>query len=86
MKIGLRATDMVSCEQAMVICNKKQYREAGFFEKMQLMMHILFCKPCFKFSKKNNRLTRMVHKANLHSLSQEEKERLKQHLQDLEGS
>jgi len=72
---------MVSCEQAKVICNKKQYREASFLEKAQLMVHILFCKACYKFARKNNRLTRMIYKANLHSLSQVDKERLKQHLQ-----
>lgn len=77
---------MVSCEQAKVICNKKQYREAGLMEKAQLMLHLLFCKACFKFSRKNNRLTQMIHKANLHALSEAEKERMKQHLQNPEDS
>jgi len=73
---------MVSCEQAKVICNKKQYREASFLEKAQLMAHILFCKACYKFSQKNNRLTQIIYRADLHALSEAEKERMKQHLQN----
>ena len=82
MKIGLKTADMVSCDQAQVICNKKQYREAGFFEKVQLMVHLLYCKACFKSSRKNNRLTGMIRKANLHAFSEVEKESLKQRLQE----
>ena len=72
---------MISCEEAQVICNKKQYREASLIEKVELMLHILFCKACFKFSRKNNRLTRLVYRANLKTLSKEEKESMKHYLQ-----
>jgi hypothetical protein len=82
MRIGLKTIEMVSCERAKVICNKNQYREAGALEKAQLMLHLLFCKACFKFSRKNNRLTHMIRKASLHALSKEEKERMKQQLQN----
>ena len=77
---------MISCEQAQVICNKKQYREARFLEKVQLMGHMLFCKACFKFSRKNNRLTQMICQADMRSLSEAEKQRLKQQLQNPGGS
>ena len=81
MKIGLKAAEMISCEEAQVICNKKQYREASLIEKVELMLHILFCKACFKFSRKNNRLTRLVYRANLKTLSKAEKESMKRYLQ-----
>ncbi|TNF69418.1 MAG: hypothetical protein EP302_09945 [Bacteroidetes bacterium] len=71
---------MVSCEEAQVICNKNQYREASFFEKIQLMVHVLYCKACFKSSKKNKGLTRLIRKANLHSFSEAEKDYIKQRL------
>ena len=74
MKIGLKTSDMLSCDQAQVICNKKQYREAGIIEKAQLMLHVLVCKACFKSSRKNNQLTRMIRKANLQALSETEKD------------
>lgn len=72
---------MISCEEAQVICNKKQYREARFSERFHLMLHIMFCRACQKFSRKNSRLTRMICQADLRSLSQEEKLALKQQLE-----
>ena len=80
MKIGLKTADMVSCDQAQVICNKKQYREASLFEKIQLMVHVLYCKACFNSSRKNKRLTRLIRKANLRAFSQAEKDSMKQQL------
>lgn len=77
---------MISCEKAQVICNKKQYREARFLEKAQLMLHILFCKACYKFSQKNNRLTRIIYRADLYALSEAEKESMREHLQNPEDS
>ncbi|MDX1331660.1 MAG: hypothetical protein R3252_01420 [Robiginitalea sp.] len=73
---------MLSCEEAQVICQKKQYREARFSEKVRLGFHILFCKACSGFSRKNNRLTQMICQADLHVLTEAEKERMKQRLQN----
>jgi hypothetical protein len=82
MKIGLKTADMLSCEQAQVICNKKQYREASIIEKVQLMVHVLVCKACFKSSRKNNQLTQMIRKADLHAFSEAEKDGMKERLQE----
>lgn len=73
---------MISCEEAQVICNKKQYREASISERAHLMLHNLFCRGCLRFSRKNSRLTRMICRADLRSLSQEEKQRLKHQLEN----
>lgn len=71
---------MISCEQAATICNKTQYNEATFSEKMKLRFHLLLCKTCSGFTKKNNKLTSLCRKAPLHSLSEEDKEKLKERL------
>lgn len=73
---------MISCEQAQVICHKKQYREARFWERAHLMLHNVFCKGCLKFSRKNSRLSKMICRADLRSLSEEEKQYLKQVLEN----
>jgi len=73
---------MLSCEEAQVICHKKQYREARFSEKVRLGLHILFCNACSKFSRKNNRLTRMICRADIQTLPEADKERIKQSLKD----
>ncbi len=73
---------MISCEKAAVICNKMQYKEASLKEKIQLKFHLLICKTCSVFSKKNTQLTSLCEKANLYSLSEGEKLKMKRELDD----
>lgn len=73
---------MISCEKAAIICDKTQYREATFMETLKLRFHLLMCKTCSKFTKQNTELTTLCEKANLHSLSEQEKLKMKQQLQN----
>ncbi len=69
---------MISCDEAALICNKSQYREARLPEKLMLKLHILFCSTCSSFSKRNKKLSEMFGKAKLHVLSDSNKKQLKQ--------
>lgn len=71
---------MMNCEEASIVCNKLQYQEAGIWEKIQLRFHLLICKACASFSKKNKELTVLIKKAPLHCLSEEEKQGLEKKL------
>lgn len=71
---------MISCKKAAIICNKTQYQEATFMETLKLRFHLLMCKTCSKFTKQNTELTTLCEKANLHSLSEHEKLKMKQQL------
>ena len=71
---------MISCEEATIICNKTQYKEASLLEKLKLRLHIIVCKTCGKYVKKNTRLTDLCNKAPLNSLTQAEKETIKERL------
>ncbi|SIS83537.1 hypothetical protein SAMN05421766_104260 [Zobellia uliginosa] len=73
---------MISCEKAAIICNKAQYREATFIEKLKLRFHLLMCKTCSKATKKNTQLTSLCDKANLHSLTENDKLKMKEILQE----
>ena len=73
---------MISCEEAAIICNKKQYKEATFTEKIQLILHLIICKTCAKFSKKNAELTSLCKKAHLRCIPEEDKLKMKKKLQD----
>lgn len=68
---------MISCEQAAIICNKSQYREATFMESMKLKFHLFMCKNCPEFVERNTKLSTLCQKANLQSLSEEDKRRMK---------
>ena len=74
--------NMISCDEAAIICNKKQYKEATFIEKIKLIMHLFVCKTCSKFSKKNAELTTLCNKAPLHSLPEEDKVKMKREIQE----
>ncbi|MRI02371.1 hypothetical protein GH721_17630 [Kriegella sp. EG-1] len=68
---------MTSCEKAAIICNKAQYNEASFIDKLKLKFHLITCKTCSKFTKKNAQLTSICDKAKLYSLSEAEKAAMK---------
>ncbi len=74
---------MISCDEASVICSKTQYKEAGLWEKLRLKLHLLFCRTCSVFSKKNKQLTSLMGKANIRVMSDSEKEVLKQTIEKL---
>ena len=73
---------MISCEEAKEICNKVQYNEATFLEKLRLWFHKFMCKFCTQFTKQNSELTSLCRKADLKSLSKAEKAQMKQQLQE----
>lgn len=73
---------MMSCDEAVHICNKSQYREANLFEKLKLKLHILICKSCSVFSKRNKKLTGLFDKVHLHTLSESDKKTLQKQIQD----
>ena len=72
---------MISCDEASDICNKKQYKEATWWQVLKLRYHLLICKTCNKYSTKNAKFTTLCEKANLHVISQEEKEAMKKKLE-----
>ena len=69
---------MINCEQASTICNKKQYQEASILEQIKLSLHLMFCKACSSFSRKNRKLTILCNKADLQILSEQEKIKMKE--------
>lgn len=73
---------MISCEEAAIICNKTQYKEASFLEKIKLRFHLMMCKACSAFTKKNTQLTALCEKAQIRQLSEEEKLKMKKRLKN----
>lgn len=77
----------INCDEATTICDKSQYNEASFFEKIQLNFHFLYCKVCALYSKQNNLLSKIYKskasncKSQSYCISTKEKEELKESLQ-----
>ena len=75
----------ISCDEATTICTKNQYKEASFWEKIKLNIHLLTCKICGLYSKQNTKLTEVcdkhLHKVECENkLSEKDKEVLKKKL------
>lgn len=71
----------ISCERASHICNKSQYREATFWEILKLRLHILTCKTCAMYTKRNTSLTSLCERAGLMALSRDDKKTMKKNLE-----
>lgn len=52
----------MNCDEATTICDKNQYGEASFIEKIRLTFHLVFCKYCKDYTKQNNIMTKLFGK------------------------
>jgi hypothetical protein len=71
----------LKCNEAANICDKSQYKEAGFFEKIMLKIHLLMCKFCRGYAKNNVKLTSTIKSAAIKTLAPDDKQQLKEKLQ-----
>ena len=70
----------VSCSEANHFCDKNQYKEATFWEKVRLNIHLLYCRACRKYSAKNTKLTKLVKDPKVISINEYEKNAMKERL------
>lgn len=79
---------IITCDEATTICDKNQYGEASFLEKVKLNIHFIRCKICFKYTKQNITLTKIYKgyakscKDLKHCMSEDEKVDLKKQLEE----
>jgi len=66
----------ISCEEAHHNCDKSQYKEASFFERIKLTIHLIYCRACRKYSSKNAKLTEFIKMSRVECLDAAEKENL----------
>ncbi|HBC04804.1 MAG: hypothetical protein CL528_01020 [Aequorivita sp.] len=72
----------LKCDDAAHVCDKTQYKEAGLFDKFMLKIHLLMCKLCRGYAKRNTKLTKTIQSADIKTLCPEVKEQIKTKLQD----
>ncbi|WP_345005230.1 hypothetical protein [Snuella lapsa] len=68
----------IPCKEANHVCDKTQYRESSFWEKIKLNFHLLYCKACRKYSSNNANLTQTIDKSNVKCMDKKCKESMKQ--------
>lgn len=78
----------ITCDQATTICDKSQYGEATFLEKIQINIHFLSCKVCAAYTKQNSKMSKIFKmkaidcKDHSHCLSSKDKEVFKKELEE----
>jgi len=68
------------CAKAENCCDKSQYDEAGIREKASMLLHLVLCRPCRKYTSKNTKLTTLIKKSSLKTCTEKEKKVWKQRL------
>ncbi|MCB0382827.1 MAG: glycine dehydrogenase [Psychroserpens sp.] len=53
---------IMRCDEANHVCDKAQYKECTFWEKIKLNIHLIFCRACRKYTEKNSKLTKLISK------------------------
>ena len=67
----------IACEEAGHNCDKNQYKEASFWEKVKLNIHLIYCRACREYSKNNVKLTKLTKKEEVDCLTSNEKDAMK---------
>jgi hypothetical protein len=76
-----KKTLLIDCSAAAHCCDKKQYNEASITEKLKMLLHLIYCKRCRKYSSHNNRLTELIKESNIQSCTENEKKIWKEEIE-----
>lgn len=71
----------IKCDEANHVCDKTQYNDASFWEKIKLNIHLIYCAACRKYTARNTKLTKVVSEAKPKFIPKDQKENMKKVLQ-----
>lgn len=71
----------LSCEEAFAICDKAQYKEASFWERVRLFFRFSYCRMTRRYVSRNTKLTETLKNAKVNCLKTEERQALKAEFQ-----
>ncbi len=68
---------ILKCKDANHLCDKTQYNEISFLEKLKLRIHLMHCHTCKKYTKYNIKLTKTIKHSNISCLDNNCKKAMK---------
>lgn len=71
----------LNCDEANRICDKSQYHEASFFDKIKLTIHLIYCSACRLYSKNNAKLTNCISKSQVKCIDESKKKEIKKKIE-----
>ncbi|MBT8262919.1 MAG: hypothetical protein KJO05_08865 [Bacteroidia bacterium] len=72
---------LFKCNEAAHICDKSQYKESSFIERLLMRMHQWMCAVCREHSSENTKLTEIIQKADLKTMPEKDKIELREVIQ-----
>ncbi len=75
-----RKNIFLNCSEANHFCDKNQYKEVSFWEKVKLNIHLIYCRACRKYTAKNMKLTKLMNDPRVISINRSDKEAMKERL------
>lgn len=79
---------MISCDEATFLISKKQDAHLNWSEKLQLKMHLMFCKFCKRYDRQIGLIDRTIKTVQMKTkkrLSLKEKEKIHQRIMEEEN-
>ncbi|QHI36647.1 hypothetical protein IMCC3317_20100 [Kordia antarctica] len=72
----------ISCEEAKHICDKSQYGEASFWERVKLSIRLSWCRITRAYSGSNVKLTKLIKESKIEAIEKDRKEEMQRKLQE----
>ena len=73
----------ISCDDANHVCDKSQYKESTFWEKIKLNIHLIYCSACRTYTKNNSLLTKTIKKSEVKTMDNTEKEDMRKKMEEM---
>jgi len=70
----------INCHDGKILCDKNQYKETSFWEKVKLNFYLIICSECRSYTANNTKLTKAMKNPKIETVSQDEKNALKEKL------
>lgn len=70
----------INCHEGKLLCDKNQYKETSFSEKLRLYFYLIVCSECRAYTAKNTKLSKAISSDSVHTVSAQEKNALKEKL------
>ena len=70
----------INCNEGKMLCDKNQYKETSLWEKIKLNFYLIICSECRAYTANNNKLTKAMNNPKVKTVTQDEKDALKERL------
>jgi|LSQX01.2.fsa_nt_gb predicted anti-sigma-YlaC factor YlaD len=70
------------CQKTTKLCDKRECKEATFYEIIVIHLHLIRCKSCREYSKKTQKLSSILQKASIKKMCPHIKQQLKTQFQE----